>query len=167
MNKPPLVCDTSLLLYLGRIGYAELIPAFFEPVYVPNAVILELDMGRSYREDTINPHHFNWVAPVDIPDESIKKLPPNHLGTGERSVITYAIHHTGCWAGLDDGQARSLAKSFDVRCIGLVGILLKGKRYQHISAVRVLLDKARNEGFWLTSEVYTEALRLAGEHNDK
>lgn len=38
MDKAPLVCDTSVLLYLGRIGREYLLPAWYGPVYAPEQV---------------------------------------------------------------------------------------------------------------------------------
>jgi hypothetical protein len=53
--KHAIVCDTTVLLYLGCIGQSDLLPALFSSVYVPEPIILELDMGRLLRPDTINP----------------------------------------------------------------------------------------------------------------
>ena len=48
MSKRPIVCDTTLLLYLGRIERIRLLPALFELIYVPEPVVAELDMGAAY-----------------------------------------------------------------------------------------------------------------------
>jgi predicted nucleic acid-binding protein len=74
--KAPLVCDTSVLLYLGRIGHADLLPALFGPVYIPRAVALELDMGRLLRSDTLNPYSMEWATIVQVPEAALKALPP-------------------------------------------------------------------------------------------
>jgi len=52
--KRPAVLDTTVLLYLGRINQIDFLPALFDPVYVPESVILELDMGRLLRQDTVD-----------------------------------------------------------------------------------------------------------------
>jgi hypothetical protein len=65
MPKPPLVCDTSLLLYLGRIAQTAILPAFFEPVYVPDSVTLELSAGWLLQPDIIDPQTLEWVVSVD------------------------------------------------------------------------------------------------------
>jgi len=93
MAKPSLICDTSLLLYLGRVGQAALRPSFFEPLYVPEPVLLELAAGRLLRPDTINPQTLEWVVPVKVSTADLEALPPNRLGLGERSVLAYANIH--------------------------------------------------------------------------
>ncbi len=163
MSERSLSCDTSILLYLGRIGQLDLLPALCEEVFVPAQVVLELDMGRMLRADTVDPRQFTWATLVEVGQEEIEELPPNRLGPGERSVIAYARFHGHCVAGLDDRLARLLAEDLGLEVTGVVGILLKGKRAGLIPLVRPLLDQVRKAGFRLRDDVYQEALRLAGE----
>ncbi len=156
-------CDTSILLYLGRIGQLDLLPALFEAVFVPNQVVLELDMGRLLRADTVDPRQLTWATLIEVSGEEIENLPPNRLGPGERSVIAYALLHSHCLAGLDDRLARLLAEELGLKVIGVVGILLKSKRANLIPLVRPFLDQLREAGFRLQDDVYREALHLADE----
>jgi predicted nucleic acid-binding protein len=95
MSKRAIVCDTTVLLYLSRIGQIDLLSALFSPVCVPESVMLELDMGRLLRPDTINPRRLAWVTPVSVSRAMIDDLPPNRLGAGERAVIAYACTQDG------------------------------------------------------------------------
>lgn len=61
-KKQPLICDTTLLLYLGRIAQVDLLPALFEPIVVPELVVSELDMGRLMRRDTLDPRPLDWIT---------------------------------------------------------------------------------------------------------
>jgi predicted nucleic acid-binding protein len=106
LARPALVCDTTVLLYLGRIGQISLLPALFEPVYVPQPVLLELELGRLTRGDTVDPRLLDWPEIVTASQASIDHLPPNRLGKGERAVIAYAHTSGAVLAGLDDHQAR-------------------------------------------------------------
>ncbi|GAK61042.1 predicted nucleic acid-binding protein [Candidatus Vecturithrix granuli] len=85
MNKSEIVCDTTILLYLGRMSHIDLLPALFEPIVVPQTVMLELDAERLLRPDTINPRTLDWVASVEVTSSEMSALPPNHLGGSERS----------------------------------------------------------------------------------
>ena len=163
MAKRPIICDTTLLLYLGRIGRHDLLPTLFDPVCVPDAVTLELDMGRLLRRDTINPRSLAWATLVSVPQDLIESLPPNRLGPGERAVIAYARAHQGCVAGLDDLQARQLAESLGLAVVGTIGLLLRGKHAGLISAVQPLLDAAVAQGFHLNPALYRDVLELADE----
>ncbi|MCG2769460.1 MAG: DUF3368 domain-containing protein [Anaerolineae bacterium] len=163
MTKHPLVCDTTLLLYLGRIGQAQLLPALFEPVCVPEPVASELDMGRLMRRDTINPRGLDWASLVPVSQRDMDSLPPNRLGVGERAVIAYVRSHPGYSAGLDDRQARLLAEIMGLTVVGTIGVLLRAKEADLIPTVRSLLDAVQSEGFRLGIDLYQATLRLAGE----
>ena len=43
--KHAIVCDTTVLLCLGRIGQSDLLPALFFRDYVPEPVMLELKLA--------------------------------------------------------------------------------------------------------------------------
>jgi len=164
MTNPAIVCDTTVLLYLGRIGQAQLLKALFQPVYVPEPVAFELDVGRLMRRDTINPRRLDWATLVPVSQQDMDALPPNRLGVGERSVIAYARLHPGCLAGLDDYQARELAKELGLKPVGTIGVLLRGKQAGLVTAVRPLLNALQSAGFRMSAGLYQEALQLAGEN---
>ena len=158
-----LVSDTSVLLYLGRIQHLDLLDTLFTNILIPQAVLSELDVGRTLRADTVNPRHFAWMQIVKVSTEEIAQLPSNTLGAGEQAVIAYTRRTTDSLAGLDDKLARQLAQSLRIDVIGLIGILIKAKRAGAIPQVRPLLDYLRIEGFRLHQNVYQEALYLSQE----
>lgn len=127
-DKDAVVCDTSVLLYLGRIGKADMLPSLYEQVYITGQVLAELDAGRMLRADTFDPRKSDWTAAVSVSQADMDFLPENRLGAGERSVIAYSVKHSGCAAGLDDRMARIFAESLGVEVTGLIGILLKAKQ---------------------------------------
>jgi predicted nucleic acid-binding protein len=163
VSKQPLVCDTTIPLYLGRIGQIDLLPTLFAPVHVPEQVCLELDMGRLLRPDTINPRDFAWVELASVSQIMIDNLPPNRLGTGERAVIAYAQAHRGYLVGMDDVRARQLAQAIGLQVTGTLGILLRAKQSGLLPAVKPLVDDVIAQGFRLSPELYRDVLGLAGE----
>jgi len=158
-----LVCDTTVLLYLGRIQKAELLPSLFDRIYVPDAVLLELAAGKMTRADTIEPKALSWIVSCSVRSSDIHALPPNRLGPGERAAIACALAHPGCQVGLDDRQARLLAGQLGLKVIGTLGVLIKAKTAGLVPSVGTLLGQLQRMGFHLAPEVLAEALRLAGE----
>ncbi len=163
MPKRPLVCDTTVLLYLERVGQADLLPLLFTPIYVPEPVMLELDMGRLLRPDTFNPRECAWIEPVAVSEGAVAALPPNRLGRGERAVVAYAYSLPGCVVGLDDLQARRLAEELGLTVIGTLGILLRAKQAGLLPTVRPLVHALIAQGFHLAPDLYQTVLDLAGE----
>jgi predicted nucleic acid-binding protein len=163
VSKQPLVCDTTIPLYLGRIGQIDLLPALYAPIYIPDQVCLELDMGRVLRPDTINPRSLVWVELVSVSQALIDSLPPNRLGKGEQAVIAYAQAHRDYVAGMDDLRARQLAEAIGLKATGTLGILLRAKQAGLISALQPLVDDITAQGFRLSPELHRDVLGLAGE----
>ena len=163
MTERAIVCDTTVLLYLSRTGQTRLLSAQFAPIHVPEAVLLELDMGRVTRRDTIDPRRLAWAHIVHVPQTAIDRLPPNRLGSGERSVLAYAQAHTIDVVGLDDLQARQLAQRMGLSVVGTLGVLLRAKQAALIPTVRPLLDAVIAQGFRMHADVYRDVLRMAQE----
>jgi hypothetical protein len=163
VSSPLIVCDTTILLYLGRIGQIGLLPALFDPVWVPETVALELEMGRLLRRDTVDPRDVPWATLVSVPQSMIDALPPSRLGPGELAVIAYAYAHPGSVAGLDDLEARRIAEALGLVVAGTLGLLLRAKRAGLVPAVRPLMDALGVEGFRVTPELYRVTLDLADE----
>ena len=87
MAEGAVVVDTSLLLYLGRIGHLELLPSLFSKAYVPEQVALELDVGRVPRIDTVNPGALSWTTIVSVSEIEmilLHRLRPHHTETNRR-----------------------------------------------------------------------------------
>jgi predicted nucleic acid-binding protein len=167
VSASSVVCDTTILLYLGRISWLDLLPALFSPIYVPEQVVAELDMGRLLRRDTTNPRQLDWASVVSVEQSVIDRLPPNRLGVGEQSVIAYAQAHGCKVVGLDELQARELAEQLGLKAVGILGIFLLAKRQSLIPAVRPLMDAVVDQGFRLGVGLYEEVLELAGEKIDR
>jgi len=163
MGEQSIVPDTSLLLYLGRIGKVDVLPLLYKEVCVPEKVVRELDVGRLLRADTIDPSTLDWVKVVLVSQEEIDALPSSQLGIGEQSVITYVKSHAGYVAGLDDRLARLFAEQLGIKAVGMIGVLLKAKRAGLISSLGPVLESARTQGFRMSKELYQEVLLLAGE----
>jgi predicted nucleic acid-binding protein len=125
--------------------------------------MLELDMGRLLRLDTINPRNLAWANLVSVSQANIDDLPPNRLGAGERSVIAYARTRDDCVAGLDDLRARELAEAIGLKVIGTLGTLLRAKKTGLTSAVQPYIDDVLTRGFRLSPDLYRDVLKLAGE----
>jgi len=163
LTRLAVACDTTLLLYLGRIDRADLLCTLFSPVYVPEAVLLELDMGRLIRRDTIEPRELDWIEIVRVSEALIDRLPSNRLGMGERAVIAYAHAHHIELAGLDDLRARQLAEELDLGVVGILGVLLRAKRAALIPTIRPLVDALIVQGFRIGSDLYQDVLEMAQE----
>ena len=163
MSTTTLVCDTSVLLYLGRIQQLQLWPAPYQTIVTPEQVAVELDVGRIMRADTVDPRQLGFIAVVPVAQTVVDRLPSNRLGKGERAVIALAREVGGAVAGLDERLARQYALSLGLQVTGSVGILLKAKGAGLLPVVQPMLEAIQNAGFYLSAPLLAAALQLAGE----
>jgi predicted nucleic acid-binding protein len=95
------ISNTSPLLYLYRIEGLSWLPELFDEVWVPPAVVLELQVGQQKGYDVPNPSHYRWlqiVEPSFLPSEWLAL----DLGTGELATMALALEHPERIVLLDD-----------------------------------------------------------------
>ena len=158
-----LVCDTSILLYLGRIQHLHLLPQLYPTILVPRPVVFELDVGRSLQPEIVDPLRLSFAVIKTMAQAEIDHLPANRLGHGERSVIALARQLNAAVAGLDDRQARLFAISLGLTVKGAVGLIVDAKRSSLIPSATDLLVALRQTGFRLDQQLLATAIELAGE----
>jgi predicted nucleic acid-binding protein len=81
---------------------------------------------------------------------------------GEAEAIALA-RERGSKIVLDDRQARLVGSNLGLAIIGTVGVLVKAKHSGIISVLKPVLDDLEANGFYLSSTLKEEALRLVGE----
>jgi predicted nucleic acid-binding protein len=121
------VADTSPINYLILLDEIELLPALFERVLVPSAVLGELKHPRSplrVRE---------WTRALPDWTEVCQPRPGMLAGTvdldtGEREAIQIAMDMGIETILLDDQDARCCAESLQLRVGGTPGVLQRGVR---------------------------------------
>ena len=151
LNASPLIC-------LYKSGLADLLPALFQEVLVPEAVFKEVFAGEK-KGRTVTSQ--KWLkrrkGPID------PRVAAWDLGEGESAVLSMALRNENCWAVMDDREARRCAASLKCRFIGTLGILVLAKKRGMITSVRQSLKKLQEAGFWISDTLVEEICREAGE----
>jgi predicted nucleic acid-binding protein len=150
------VSDTTAITTLLKAGTEGLLHQLFENVSIPQAVRDELLVFHSLLPG------FVLLRPVARSD---RRLPETaSLGRGEAEAITLAKEINADLLLTDDLKARSIATSLNIKCAGLLGLLIRAKQRGHISSVREAMGSLEARGgLYLSDSVRAEALKLAGE----
>jgi predicted nucleic acid-binding protein len=148
--REAVVCDSSCLIALERIGHLDLLPALFHPVQAPPTVLQEF--GAS-------PEWLRVEAPTD---RALVVALGMLMDAGEAEAVALASER-GWPIILDDRQARAVARRLDLQIVGTVAVLIRAKRQGLIEAIGPLLDDLAKNEFRLSEALRQEALRLAGE----
>ena len=86
------------------------------------------------------------------------------LDLGEAEAIALALDLGANYILMDEAAGRSIALSYNVQPIGVLGILLKAKQKGMITSVTDLMDSLRLEAnFYVDTALYEYVKRAAGE----
>lgn len=149
------VVNASPLISLARIEQIHLLTELADDLLVPAAVVDEVMAGP---ED--DPARL-YLSHSPLPNAQVALVPSVQawdLGSGESAVLSYAYHHPGWRAVVDDGAARKCAKALGIPVIGTLGIVLRAAVNHKILAAAPLLHQLHAAGFRLNHEVIRVAL---------
>ena len=156
------VADSSPLNYLVQIGQIDLIPAFYEAVVVPEAVVAEMLHTRtpeSVRSWITSPPA--WLH-IQRPAQLDPKL-PRQLGAGERQAISLALQLRAGRILLDDRRARIAAIERSLQVSGTLTILSQAASAGWID-LPATIEHLLHLNFRASTALLDEALR-AGKRN--
>ena len=85
------------------------------------------------------------------------------LGRGESEAIALAKEVKADLVILDDEKARKAAISEGLRITGLLAFLVQAKEKDIIKRVKPLMDNLRQRGFFISEDLYQDAIGKAGE----
>lgn len=150
------VSDTTAVTTLLKAGMEGLLQELFGNVIIPQAVWDELHAFHPQLPDFVL---LRAVARAEgrLPQTSL-------LGHGEAEAITLAKEVNADLLLTDDLKARHVAAGLNVKCTGLLGLLIRAKQRGHNSSVREAIGTLETRGgLYLSDAVKAEAVRLAGD----
>ena len=152
------VVNASPLIALGSIGRLDLLTSLADEVVIPEIVAEELlrvadEAALAFSRSPLRRESVNAEGSVNR----------WRLGPGETAVLSFAKLNTGFVAILDDLAARRCAKAHGIHTRGTVGVTLLAKSRGIVRSARPILEELRAAGFYLSQELMTYALSLAGE----
>lgn len=159
---PEAIVNTSPLVYLHRIGALEWLSKLFGEIWVPSAVVHELEEGQRRGYDVPKPSNYIWLRVVDpraIPSEWLTL----DLGPGEIAVIALGLENPNRIVLLDDARAREIAEAAGLKVWGTLKILLEAKSRGLTEKVEPLVKLLADTGMWISDDIRQRILTLAGE----
>jgi predicted nucleic acid-binding protein len=156
------VSNTSPLLYLYRIQALHLLPALFEEVWAPGAVVQELRAGGERGHDVPDVSTYRWLHvrnPRFVPSEWLA----SDLGPGELAALALALENPGKIVLLDDALARRVAEAAGLTVWGTLRVLLEGKSRGLMTAIAPSVDRLSQTGMRISPSIRQRVLALAGE----
>lgn len=162
-----IICNSSPIIGLSIIGKLNLLWELFDEVYITEEVYREIIEGGIFRnfgekeleeavkEDKIKIYK---VKNIEIVEAMIGRL-----HRGELEVIQAARELKINNVIIDDRSARNRAIDMLLSPIGIIGLLILGKKVGLLSEVKCYLDMLQNEDYRISKRLYLEALKKSGE----
>ena len=151
------VSDTSAVTNLIGVHRIEILRDLFGVITVPPAV-----------HDELMRHHVSlpdFVHVKELASRGPAALLMSELDPGESEAIALAIELKADFLLVDEKLGRAAAERHGIPVIGLLGVLLLAKKHGLLPSVRDVIDQlVRDTGFFLSAEVRSRALSLAGEN---
>ena len=124
-----IVCDTSPLLHLARLGLLDLLPRLYGQILAPVTVWAELGDAPPGSPEAALANAAPWV--VVVPDAT----PPTEalvvlaeVDAGEAAAIALALARGADLLLIDDAAGRRAAGELGVSVRGTLGVLVAAKR---------------------------------------
>ena len=159
---PEAITNTSPMLYLYRIGVLEWLPQLCDDIWIPQAVVDELQQGQNKGYDVPMPGAYAWLQVVEprvVPSQWLSL----DLGPGELAVLSIALEHPQRVVLLDDSRARRIAQAAGLTVWGTLRVLLEAKSQGLTERVAPHVDQLRHVGMWMSEAIGQRILALAKE----
>jgi predicted nucleic acid-binding protein len=163
------VADTSPILNLAAIGRIDLLRSLYEALVIPPAVEHELAaLARRHERFASVSSLPSFVRVEPLPEkQNVRALLAElrlQLHPGEAEALVLAEALPADLLLVDELHARQVARRRGMPTLGLLGVLVAGKRCGLLSAITPLLDQLQDEaGFWVGAELRAHVLSSMDE----
>lgn len=173
MNKA--VADSTVLIFLGKLEKIDLLKLKYDKLIIPEEIYREVvEEGKKRGEqDAIRVENLieeGWIEVKKV--EVLDKVEKFGLEKGEKEVLSLAEENKIEEVLADEEAVREAAKILDFKPKGTLYFLLKSVKEKNIDFDSYLqtLEELVGHGFYLSEEVYMEAVRkgkeLSSERSD-
>jgi len=151
------VSDTSPLIALKHAGLLEKLSRLFQRIVVPLSVMRELSVKEKRYFQSLG-----FLSVEEPRDEKLATVLKTIVDEGEAEAIALALEK-GSLLVIDDLKGRKLARRLGLRIIGTLGLLKTLKLKGLIREARSVIERLREEGFYISNNLVDRLLRDLGE----
>lgn len=160
------VSDTSCLCYLARLGVEEVLWKLFHEVMIPPAVADELLAGVASHPELKKLLDQERLQVVQLRSQVRSREFALEIDVGEAEAIALAEEIHANYLLVDDAAGRALATELGIPVIGLLGVLLAGKKQKCFQAIGPMIERLVGEmGFRASDNLVARILQIAGEED--
>lgn len=155
------ISDTTTITNLIHVNKLELLKKLYEEIIIPTEVYNELLKLPNQKTILMNQ---DWIKKENITDINLYEKLAENLDKGEAEAITIAIEKKSDLLIIDELAGRNIAKSYGLKIIGLLGVLIESKQKELILELKPILDNLiDNYGFRIHPNLYKKVISEVGE----
>ncbi len=155
------VCNSTVLIALSRIGKLHILKEVFNEVIVPDAVYDEVVSGGKGKPGAQDVEKAAWIKKKSIKDALAAKVLKTDMGEGEAEAIILAQELNAAYAVIDE-QARKHAELLGLNVIGTLGVLAFAYRRGILPDFKETLGALIESGFYIKQELHKKILKDMG-----
>ena len=133
------VSNTSPILNLAVIGQLDLLQMLYDRVTVPQAVYDEIVVEGTDLPGAEEVKAARWIEARQPSDRGVVASLELELDRGEAEAIALAVELNADLLLLDEREGRAIASRFNLKFIGLLGVLTETKRKGFIPALKPVM----------------------------
>lgn len=143
------------IILFSKIDAFDLLFEIFTEITIPEQVKKEILLKKEEKILRFLKHPKVKVKELKEIDERVIEW---GLGKGESEVITMALKNPDYWVILDDRLGRKCAKTFGIKVMGTIGIIILAKKKGIIPEAKSIIKRLIDAGIYLSdawiSEIY-------------
>lgn len=120
-----IISDTTAITNLYQIGLLEIIRQIYGEIIIPIAVYQELAQNSDQKKAI---DEADWIKVLSIKDKKLYKRLLEKLDFGEAEAIALAKELHSDLLIMDEYAGRTVAKEYNLKIIGVLGILTVAKK---------------------------------------
>lgn len=156
-----IISDTSPITNLIQVGKLDILEQVFGQIIIPEKVYEELSVYEKQREAIENR---NWILVKKVKDRDEVISLEKQLDSGEAEAIVLAKEMNVDLLIVDERKGRKIAEEYGLKIIGLLGVLIQGKKKGYLKELKPILDKLIEEiGFRVSEKLYNRILKEVDE----
>lgn len=158
------VSDASPLMNLAAIDLLDILPHLFSSILVPPTVYEEIVVIGAGKPGADEVQSASWIQIRSCENDRLVQKLREQLDHGEAEAIALAYELHADILLIDESAGRSVARSYHLAIVGLLGILLSAKENGLIENIKNPIDRLESEAqFYISESLREEVLRMAGE----
>lgn len=154
------VSDTSPITNLIQVGHLDILEQLFGQIIIPEKVYQELTVYENHKQEI---DARRWMITMTAVNREEVKILEAQLDSGEAEAIVLAKQLNALLI-VDEKKGRKAAEEYGLKIIGLLGVLIQGKRRGYLEELKTLLDKLIEEAdFRISKQLYTRIVEEVNE----